>query len=573
MTSIVIARHVALFTVVLVLARLASAAQEPPAAARAAGDATVKRAPSGTDRVGDPSSFLSVKDYGAAGDGKADDTAAIQAAIDAAGKAGATLVFPPGIYVVTSVGLRPGVRYVGHGATIRRPAGQSKWTRTFDAGREGYLYSGDVDSPPLVIEGVTFDGNRTQQGPYAGYELEQAHLLWLTADPSRPGRLRATVRDCRFHDGVADAIGIYTNVDATVANCTARDCFRGGVTVTGGNTRCRIRDVTAEGKVHPTGIDFEVDGAGFGNSSRVDVTIDGLMLPDGDFDVAVLDGSVILGTNILAPRGPFNLSGGGNSTIRLSNSVFGVGEYSSEGNRIVLPGDIVFDNCQFRVDGKSAATTAPRRWAAAHVYWSTGNDRPTPGQSVSFLDCDFRVANEVAEPDTTYAIYAEASRPEDQNVLTVRGGRMSPEFDYGVFLNQGGRAVVAGTAIESATALRLGASDHYGLDVRIAGLRATANRTYMHLVTHTPHSRISHEDVLVDEAANVIGSDYGVVGNVFLGRRVVLGAKPPTAATHGFENDVYRLTKPVGGEPYEWVCTHGGTGAGAEWKPLTRVRE
>ncbi len=63
------------------------------------------------------------------------------------------------------------------------------------------------------------------------------------------------------------------------------------------------------------------------------------------------------------------------------------------------------------------------------------------------------------------------------------------------------------------------------------------------------------------------------MGNVFLGRRVVLGAEPPTAATHGFENDVYRLNKPVGGEVYEWVCTHGGTGAGASWKPLTRVQE
>lgn len=35
----------------------------------------------------------------------------------------------------------------------------------------------------------------------------------------------------------------------------------------------------------------------------------------------------------------------------------------------------------------------------------------------------------------------------------------------------------AGTVIESATALRLRASDHYGVDVRLA------NRTDMHLVT------------------------------------------------------------------------------------------
>ncbi|TMV47325.1 hypothetical protein FE783_22235 [Paenibacillus mesophilus] len=48
-----------------------------------------------------PMRIYSVKDYGAAGDGVTDDTAAIQAAIDAAGLAGGGVVFlPPGTYSV-----------------------------------------------------------------------------------------------------------------------------------------------------------------------------------------------------------------------------------------------------------------------------------------------------------------------------------------------------------------------------------------------------------------------------------------------------------------------------------------
>jgi hypothetical protein len=523
--------------------------------------------PDGDDRAA-LGPTLDVRRYGAKGNGQADDTAAIQAAIDAAGRGGGTLVFPPGTYLVTSVGLRPGVRYSGYGATIRRPPRQARSTRTFDAGKPGYYYSGDDDSPPLVIEGLAFDGNRAEQGDYDKYQLEQAHLIFLVADPARRGRLRATIRDCEFRDGVADAVSVYTNVDATVSDCRARDCFRGGLTVTGGHSRVRVRDLTAEGKVHPTGIDVEVDGAGYGKSLRVDLTIDGLMLPDGDFDVGVSEGSIVLGTNIVAPRAPFYLYGGGNSTMRFANSVFGVGEFSDTANRIVLPGDVSFDHCQFRVEGQSDEKA--RRWAASHIYWGIEGS-PGRGQTVAFLDCDFRVGAGIAEADTTYAVYAEADGPSNRNTLTLRGGTVAPGFDYGVYLYQGGKATVRDATLGAATALRLGAASGYPLDVRLAGLDVAGCRTYMHLVTHTSDSRIRHEDVLIDEAQNRIGTDYGIAGNVYLGRRIILGSEPPTETTHGLVNDVYRLREPVPGAVYEWACTASGTGKGAAWKPLSRV--
>ena len=45
---------------------------------------------------------------------------------------------------------------------IKRSAKQGKWIRTFDTAKQGYLYRGETDSPPLVIEGLRFDGNRTE---------------------------------------------------------------------------------------------------------------------------------------------------------------------------------------------------------------------------------------------------------------------------------------------------------------------------------------------------------------------------------------------------------------------------
>ena len=223
--------------------------------------------------------------FGARGDGRADDTAAIQRAVDAARAAGGgTVRFPRGTYVVTTVHIAPGMTLEGEdGAVIRRPprprgrnaadeariAGAQKWVRTFTTtGRE---WDADADSPPLVVRNLTFDGVRAQQGPHQRYEQEQAHLLFLSAATRRPGRLRASVERCRFVDSVGDGVSIYTNCDVRVTDCTARDCFRSGVAVTGGHTRVRIERLVTEGTGVPTGMDVEIDGDGYGKSKRVEI--------------------------------------------------------------------------------------------------------------------------------------------------------------------------------------------------------------------------------------------------------------------------------------------------------------
>ncbi len=61
-----------------------------------------------------------VSDYGAKGDGKTVDTAAIQRAIDAAAKAGGTIVFAPGTYLTGSVFLKSGTNLqVDKGVELR----------------------------------------------------------------------------------------------------------------------------------------------------------------------------------------------------------------------------------------------------------------------------------------------------------------------------------------------------------------------------------------------------------------------------------------------------------------------
>ncbi len=75
---------------------LRSAAAFTPALARAAHAATTSaRVP---EHLAASLGCFNVLEFGAKGDGKSKDTAAIQAAVDAAGKTGGTVVFPAGTY-------------------------------------------------------------------------------------------------------------------------------------------------------------------------------------------------------------------------------------------------------------------------------------------------------------------------------------------------------------------------------------------------------------------------------------------------------------------------------------------
>ncbi len=122
--------------------------------------------------VGQGAQVVSVKDvaYGAVGNGSTNDTAAIQAAINAAPN-GSTIYFPPGTYIISAeIRLKSTCAYVGaghglggasvikqaNGANIAGPAGL---TGLFVAAA-WYNNTATCDNP-IRIQNVEFDGNQT----------------------------------------------------------------------------------------------------------------------------------------------------------------------------------------------------------------------------------------------------------------------------------------------------------------------------------------------------------------------------------------------------------------------------
>ncbi|WP_414585244.1 Calx-beta domain-containing protein [Scytonema sp. PCC 10023] len=375
----------------------------------------------------DRQSIVSARDFGATGDGITDDTKAIQAAIDTVyNQGGGVILFPPGVYIVTSVKLKENITYQGYEATIKRPENQDKWTRTFTT-----EYSGKENSKPLIIKGLTFDGNSKNQGAYQKYELEQAHLIFLTAERKLPGRLQAFIEDCTFKNGVSDGISVYTNVSVKVDNCEAIDVFRGGFVLTGGNSSAEVYNLTTRGKVDPTGIDIEVDGRGYGDTLKVDVKLENLNLIDGDFDVNVEDGSTVIGNNIISGDAPFYIFSL-NSTMKFSNSKFKIGAADDYDNRILFPHDVTFDNCEFYVTRKE--TGKPYSFfSAAYVWWQHPSYSKQRNQLLVFNNCLFKVDSNMKETDKTYAVYLRKDEESSNNRLIINGGDISKKFKIPVF--------------------------------------------------------------------------------------------------------------------------------------------
>jgi Pectate lyase superfamily protein/Calx-beta domain len=390
-------------------------------------NATLGETPLTTYKIvdNDRPSKVNVRDFGAVGDGIADDTQAIQRAIDATySRGGGVVVFSPGTYVVTSVDIKSNITYQGYGAKILRPAMQPNFTRTFTT-----EYSGQQDSGPLIIKGLTFDGNSQNQGTYRNFRLEQSALLFLSGNRGLPGKLQAVVEDSTFQNGVADGIGVYTNVDIKAYNNQAIDVFRGGFVLTGGNSTAEVTNLTTQGNTDPTGIDIEVDADGYGGTSKVDVKLEGISLIDGDFDIGVRDGSTVSGNNIYADA-PFSLFSE-NSTMRFTNSQFKIGASDGLVNRILFPFDVTFENTNFIATKKDNGD--PFSFYGLNIQWQLSSRSTHRDQTLRFINSNFTVDGNITPADTTYAIYLGRDDPANNDNLVITGGSISSDFDAAIF--------------------------------------------------------------------------------------------------------------------------------------------
>lgn len=569
---------VSVLSVACGLAALAALRSGPAAAAPA--DARAASDPPAATRPDVEPGRFPVDAFGAKGDGQADDTAAVQAAVDAAAGAGGGVVAfrGGGTYLVTSVDLPPGITLDGNGATVRRPdKTPGRYTRMFTTQNRPWI--SDHDSPVLLVRDLTFDGNRQNQGPYLKYELEQSHLLFLMGaegTAAKRGRLRAVVQNCTFKDSPADAVSVYTNVSVKISDCASYDCFRGGITVVGGHTVVQIHNFTGQGDTHPSGLQYEVDGGGFGNSHVTESVISNVII-DGDFDCGLAPGSTFVADNVVCRRPMFYVYAPG-SRVMVSNSTFAVGPRDGSVNRIVHPGDVTFANCRFtvteaaRVKADEAEPDLDRPFAAVGVSWNiSGSDHK--GQRVRLLDCTFDADASLEPSDTAYAVYTTPDAPANDNRLVVDGGEVSAAFDYGLHVTQGGRVLARGVRMAADTGVYLGAPAGFPVELELDGV-ATSGKTSLHVGNANDQTVVTHRNAEADESRSALSTTYGLAGgNTYRGGRLIGVDADPTGRLSGLAGDRARLKTPAPGQPHEWVCTTTGIAPQAVWKPVRALAE
>jgi hypothetical protein len=133
--------------------------------------------------------IFNVLQFGAKGDGKSKDTAAIQAAIDAAGKTGGTVIFPGGNYVSGTLRLKSSVTlYLGPGSTLTASPEKADFDayeklgyETFSDEETAYFHHALIAGEGLENVSVggegTIDGNRNQRGGPKLIALKKCRLV------------------------------------------------------------------------------------------------------------------------------------------------------------------------------------------------------------------------------------------------------------------------------------------------------------------------------------------------------------------------------------------------------------
>ncbi len=169
----------------------------------------------------DAQTILNVKQYGAAGDGTTDDTAAIQAAIDAVPNSGGTVIFPPGTYIVApkktvGIAIKSNLRLAGSGKEsvlkIRDHLGD--WQRLLSP----RMLTGNVEN--FAVEDLAFDAN-IQNNPESliNEKKDQTYQTFIHITSGK----NLTVRRCRFapYSGVWAVSFVGQKID----NCAVTDSY------------------------------------------------------------------------------------------------------------------------------------------------------------------------------------------------------------------------------------------------------------------------------------------------------------------------------------------------------------
>jgi polygalacturonase len=341
----------------------------------------------GTDRTRDQgSSHLrgvgDVTRFGARGDGVTDDTAPLQAAIDAGG----ITFFPPGDYVCGTLVMRKATRLMGansgtytySGGAYREdfPTGTVSRLRR-RAGTNAPLILGPIGARHVVIEDLNLDGNNP------GQDDQQAPIVYLP-DASETEDTQWVISRCYVHGRTdphaapwgSGGSNVYigaARMACRVVNTVSNYANRHGFEINGSDTlldSCIVGDNGADGVVIGAWATTVTACAIFGNTDGIHVADTGpgspkrIILSHNGIDRNRQNGILIAGTRTSGAAG---VSIANNAFTSNSTDAEGAAAHVSiraAGGHVALSGNI-FSVLEEGYGDRTAAAVHLENWATA----------------------------------------------------------------------------------------------------------------------------------------------------------------------------------------------------------------
>lgn len=169
---------------------------------------------------------INVKDFGAVGDGVADDTSSILSAINAADAAGGRIVFfPIGTYIVSHIYLngKENITLTSPKGTIIKKKVGTGYNVNIDGAISGVIDF--VDCNNIKVTNIEFNGDKLNATPAAGTHLNG--INFYNTD-------NVLVENCVFRNVEFQGCNAQISDNIKINNCDFYDCGWSGVGITGG---------------------------------------------------------------------------------------------------------------------------------------------------------------------------------------------------------------------------------------------------------------------------------------------------------------------------------------------------
>ena len=353
----------------------------------------------------DRGALLDAASFGVVPGTTADQAPALQAALAEALSVGrGVVVVATGDYELSSVSVPEGVTLSARGAVFHRPPRSAD-----DLVSVRIEHLGSTDALPSLVEGASFDGRREEQGPYRDSERQDAHLVALQGDGAEGGRATASLERIGLDSGTASGVMVGPDVNVTLCGVRANELWRDAVTVVGGATHMRLRNLDATA-TEGTGLWIGPRHWGYAEDLSVDAEIEDVRIAAGDVELEATAGSRLDVRRLTMTEPPFRLDAPDGS-VHIADSVLMLGIPSETHNFFGVPHDVSLDRTTLVVSERAADNGAAfeeqaRTLVGVNVGTASlaAGDGPNLPGTLLFTDCHFELAADVEADDRVFAI-------------------------------------------------------------------------------------------------------------------------------------------------------------------------